>query len=465
MKFGGTSTQDATAVTNVVEIIHSRLSQHPFIVISAIAQATNLLELAGKLAASGRVGEANDTLLKLFERHYTMVDNLVHDTARHRELRAVLGSSFRELEGLVDGVSILHELTPRTLDAFYCYGELLSSRIIAAALQERHIPAEWLDSKEFMITDENFTRALPMMDLVQTRLNQVAVPFLTAGTIPVTQGFIGVTLAGRRTTMGRESSDYSASIIGAVLHAEDIQIWTDVDGILTADPQVVTSPKKIKALSFEEAYELSYFGAKVLHPNTMLPAIEKNIPIHIYNSRRPQSSGTLVTSASDSRQSLLKSVAYKRNVVVINVVPRTRFSQYMLWEHIYSILTKYDSVASMTTTSEYSSSFVMDAYPNLQAIIHELEGIGIVSVLEKKGIVCVVGTNIRQQPFLVDRIFRSVSQYGIAMISYGASKSNLSMVLDDEAVPDAVRRIHLEFFESPNDENLFEEIEHKHASA
>ena len=226
-------------------------------------------------------------------------------------------------------------------DVFYCYGELLSSHIVAAVLQEQGIKAEWVDTKDFMVTDENYNAAMPMMDLVEERLRAIVQPLAEQGRVPVTQGFIGITRSNHRTTMGRESSDYSAAIIGAALHVDDIQIWTDVDGILTADPRVVASPKKVKVLSFEEAFELSFFGAKVLHPNTMLPAVEKNIPIHIYNSLRPHLSGTLVASHAASKETVVKSVAFKRDVAMLNVAPRKRFSQYIFWEHIYSILTKY----------------------------------------------------------------------------------------------------------------------------
>jgi aspartate kinase len=460
MKFGGTSTQDAEAISNVVRIVGDRRAAKPMLVISAIAQATNVLEQAGKLASVGRAGEGRDGLLKLFDRHYAIVDALIKDRQRHLELRKVLAASLGELEEIVKGVAILGELTPRTLDTFYSYGELLSSRIVAAALVERGIGAEWLDTKDFMLTDENFNRAAPVWPIVEERLNTLAGPLLARGIVPVTQGFIGVTAGGRRTTMGRESSDYSAAIVGTVLRAEDIQIWTDVDGVLTADPRVVRSPRKIKHLSFEEAYELSYFGAKVLHPKTMLPAFERNIPIHIYNSRRPHLSGTCVSTEASSAATIVKSVAYKRGVVLFTVTPKKRLNQYMLWEHIYSILTRHDAAASMTVTSEQSSAFVLEEKNPVAAIAQELADIGEVTLHEGKGIVCVVGSNLRQSPRLAERVFRAIGAVGVAMVSFGASPSNLSFVINDEAVPDAVRGIHAEFFEPAPNEELFEQLEH-----
>jgi aspartate kinase len=465
MKFGGTSVKDSSAISNVVQIIKSRLAQHPIIVISAIAQATNMLESAGRLAAMGKGSEARDVLFKLFDRHYAMVDELVKDKQRHIALRKTIAASLRELEELVKGVAILRELTPRTLDAFCCYGELLSSRIVHAALIEQEVEAEWIDAKEFMITDENFNSAMPLMDIVEQRLNDFVRPLLERGRVPVTQGFIGITNAGRRTTMGRESSDYSASIIGAALMAVDVQIWTDVDGILTADPLIVTSPKKIKVLSYDEAYELSFFGAKVLHPNTMLPAFEKNIPIHIYNSQKPNLSGTFITSDSTLGKAIVKSVAYKRNILVLTISPKQRYSQYIFWEHIYGILAKYGILARMTATSEYSVSIALDTKNYADAMGHDLNAIGTVNILNDKGIVSVVGSNIRETPEVMSRIFQSLSQYSISMMSFGASKSNISLVINDADVPDAVRKIHSEFFDSVTMDETFETLEHFAAQA
>jgi len=460
MKFGGTSTQDAEAMRNVVRIVRAHLERRPILVISAIAQATNMLEQTGMLAGQGKAGEARDVLLKLFDRHYTIVDTLVSDRQRHAELRKIITYSFHELEELVKGLAIVRELTPRMLDTFYCYGEILSSRIITAALQEDGVAAEWLDTKDFLLTDENFNRASPVWHTIEERLSSIALPLIEQGIVPVTQGFIGVTASGQRTTMGRESSDFSAAIVGTVLHAEDIQIWTDVDGVLTADPCIVAAPKKIKTLSFEEAYELSYFGAKVLHPKTILPAVEKNIPVHIFNSRRPHLSGTKIAASAHSSVVAIKSVAYKRNVVVIAVTPKRRLSQYMLWEHIHNILTQHDAVANMTVTSEYSYAFVLETTNRVEAILDHLREIGVVTRLPEKGIVCLVGANLRQSPTIVNRIFHSVAEFGITMISFGASSSNVSFVVDDAAVPEVVRKIHAEFFEANVDLQTFEALEH-----
>ncbi len=458
MKFGGTSTQDAAAMANVAHIVKAHLAKQPIVVISAIAGATNALETIGGSAADQKIGESQNVIDELLGRHLRIVDTLIKDRSRNSELQGVLANARRDLEELVRGVSILRELTPRTLDAFYAYGELLSSRLIAAVLQEERVDTVWIDTKEFMITDDHHNRALPLMESVETRLQALAFPLMKQDKVLVTQGYIGVTSTGRRTTMGRESSDYSAAVIGAALGVEDIQIWTDVDGILTADPRIVEAPMKVKQLSFEEAYELSFFGAKVLHPNTMLPAIEKNIPIHIYNSRHPQRSGTKVTVSGPEGDPVVKSVAYKKNMVLLSVRPKKRYGQFGFWEHLYNILTEYGAMPGMTVTSEFSIAFAIDAKSNLPAIVHEMNAIGHVELAENKAILCLVGSNIKSSRQLMARLLHAMGTAGVDMVSFGASRSNVSIVLDETQVLDAVRRVHEEFFGSRQDGTMFESL-------
>jgi aspartate kinase len=458
MKFGGTSTQDAAAMRNVAQIIKARLSLRPIVVVSAIAKATNSLEQAGKLSALGKREEARVYLKTLIDRHFAILNENIKNAARHDELHSLLSQSFRELEELVHGVSILRELTPRALDAFYCYGELMSSRLVAATLAESGVNTAWLDTKDFMVTDDNFNAALPMMDIVALRLNRLLAQQEPA-TVCVTQGFIGVTGEGYRTTMGRESSDYSAAVVGAALDAEDVQIWTDVDGILTGDPTVIDKPKKVKEMSFHEAYDLSFFGAKVLHPNTMLPALEKNIPIHIYNSRKPHLSGSLVASVKSSNEARLKSVTSMDGIAVLQISPSKRFSQYIFWEHLFSILTKHRALARLTATSEYNIAVALDDTNVIPAIVHDIEGLGSVTVHGEMGIVSLVGMGIQKDTTLLRKVFNAAGSTPVSMISYGASGCNLSFVVPQQDVLSVVKNIHREFFENGLPSELFEELE------
>ena len=463
MKFGGTSTQDAEAMRNVARIVKSRIDQQPIVVISAVARATNMLEFAGKSAAEGKLAEAQTTVSEFVARHDDIVEMLVTDPYRKSALKAAIVQAGNELGDIVKGVAILRELTPRTLDSIYCYGELLSSRLVAAALEEINVPSEWVDTKDFLITDERHTRAMPIMDIVEEKLQNRIVPLVAQGKVVVTQGFIGMTPSGRRTTMGRESSDYSATIIGAGIGATDVEIWTDVDGILTADPAVVEIPKKLRILPFQEAFELAYFGAKVLHPNTMLPAVDRNIPIQIYNSRRPGQSGTTVTATSDENTGLVKSIAYKRNIVQLTISPLKRFGIYIFWEHVFNILTRYNAVPLMTSTSEYSMSIALEGRQNLQPIVHELQEVADVECTDGRAVLCLVGANLRGAPLVMRRVFDGLDGDEIYMMSFGATASSIGILLDDKAVLQAVRRLHKEFFEADSNTDLFEDLAHYHS--
>jgi aspartate kinase len=458
MKFGGTSNEDASAMRNVVRIVTAHRPEQPVVVISAIARATNELEQTARLAVEGREAEALELVTALFERHTRIIDNLLSDRSRSADLESILFRHLNEIKAIVKGIAILRELTPRTLDAVCSHGERLSSRIIAAALQEAGIASGWVDARDFMVTDETFGGAQPLMDIVAARLETVMRPLLAEGIVPVTQGFIGATLSGEYTTMGRESSDYSASIIGAAMNAGRVQIWTDVDGIMTADPRMVGRTHKVLRMSFEEAFELSYFGAKVLHPNTMLPLLEKSIPVQILNSKNARGSGTWVdTNRQEGEEAIpLKSIAFRRGLTVLTMAPRKRLNQFHFWEGIYRVLNRHSVSAGATSTSEYSLAFALDSHLVTDSLIHELEEFGIPGVFPGCGSICVVGSGIRGRAGVAERVFRAVATMPVLMASYGASASNLIIVLEESSVPRALERLHAEFFDGAVDERFFD---------
>ncbi|HLX13198.1 MAG TPA: aspartate kinase [Bacteroidota bacterium] len=456
MKFGGTSTQDAAAMKNVAAIVKQRLPLKPVVVISAIAQGTNLLERSGKAAADGKPEDARSLVKQLLDRHYAIIESNLSQSSRKNELREFVSRANTELDELIKGVSILRELTPRSLDAFYCYGELLSSRLIAACLCEAGIQAEWVDAKTFMRTDSAFNAAVPVMEVVREKLRAIVTAGIDRGITYVTQGFIGATENGIRTTMGRESSDYSAAVIGAALDVSDVQIWTDVDGVLTADPRTVASPRKVKEMSFQEAYELSFFGAKVLHPGTMIPAIEKNIPIHVFNSRQPQRSGSLIGTAKADSRPVVKSVTSRAPVAVVRLAPLKRQSQYVFWGEVFNTLVAHGVVSRIVTTSENGIALALDDKYVGADLIRELEQIALVTVERNQGIVSLVGSNIQRDPKLLPRIFDAVAGIPASMISSGASGCSFSIVIHEDEVQNAVRRLHAEFFEQAIDAEIFE---------
>lgn len=458
MKFGGTSNKDAEAMANVIRIVTEHRPEGPFVVISAIANATNELERAARTAASGDGARAGEILDALLARHLAITDALVKNAHRVSELRAAFNAYFGELKTLVQGVAILRELTARTMDAFCSYGERLSSRIIAAGLQEVGLPAAWIDAKDFMLTDANYGRAMPVMDAVATRLARIARPLIESGTIPVTQGFIGATDSGVYTTMGRESSDFSASIIGAAMDAERVQIWTDVDGILTADPRLVPDVRKVKRISFEEAFELSYFGAKVLHPNTMLPLLEKNIPVEIRNSRRQEGTGTRIerTVSEPCQEPIVKSIAFVPHLTLATIWPRKRVNQYLFWEGTFSVLSRYGLDARNLTTSEYRMAFTIDGRADAEMVRSHLEEFGHVQLIGEQGSICLVGRGLRQSVGILDRVFNVLSTVRVSMVAFGASDLSITVVLDRAQLADALKALHAEFFGTGRNMDVFD---------
>jgi aspartate kinase len=446
MKFGGTSNQDAAAMSNVVRIIRERRSRRPIIVISAIAQATNDLERAGRSSAQGDAEEAIRILRALMDRHHAILGTLVKDAARKAEIADFIARALSQLEALARGVAILRELTPRAMDAFCSYGELLSSRLVAAALQEDGLPAEWFDTAGFMVTTAEHGRALPLMDIIAHRAQSTLIAALAQGRIPVTQGFIGVTTDGFRTTMGRESSDYSASIIGAAAGVEEVQIWTDVDGVLTADPRLVPGARKLTALSFEEAFEVSRFGAKVLHPHTVVPSMERGIPVHIYNSRNPRSTGTKIAGRDDAATSVVKSIAFKRDISRIRVAPRRHGRSYLLWEQVVPAIARHDLSPLLVSASDDSIVLVAERRQATEALLRELTECGECAFAHGFGLVTLVGEGIADVPDLHSRVFAALRGMQTSLVSSGSSPLSCSVLLPENAIDAAVRQLHDEFF-------------------
>ncbi len=461
MKFGGTSTKDASAMLNVTKIITSHLHQNPIVVISAIAQATNMLEAIANFSKEGNRKNATVILEDLIAKHKKIIQDAIHTKDILLTLDQKITEFKSEIEDLINGVAILKELTPKSLDKFYSYGELLSSLIISYILNENNVKAVWLDTKDFMITDSNYNRAQPIMHIVKEKLIPIVSKLVSESKVPVTQGFIGATITGERTTMGRESSDYSASVIGAVLNVQDIQIWTDVDGVLTGDPNIVKNPKKIRQLSFEEAYQLSFFGAKVLHPNTMIPAQEKNIPIHVFNSKRSNSEGTLVTDSSNLKlveSIVIKSVTYKSNISLLTIQPKSRFSPYIFWEQIFSIINKYKITPLTCSTLEYVFSVAFESKYLCDSVVNELDTIGKLELKNQLALISIIGQNLNKAQTLLQMVVSSLENIKILHSNYGSSDYCFSIIVNEADMNETICRLHNLFFDSQIDSDYFDTV-------
>lgn len=448
MKFGGTSVQDAAAINRAAEIVSGRVDRSPVVVVSAMARVTEALLRVAQAAKVRSVDAALLGVNELRERHLTTARALLAQShqspldAVEREVQ----NQFLELDNLVRSVATLGELTARSQDAIVSFGERLSAAIVAEAFRSRGIPAELADSRSFIITDDCFSRATPDMGETTRRTRDALGPMISAARVPVVQGFIGSTADGVTTTIGRGGSDYSAALIGAALGAEAIEIWTDVDGLMTADPRVVPNARRIRVISFAEASELSYFGAKVLHPSTVLPAVEREISVHIYNTNNPTCEGTLMVARPRPSRSLIKSIAFKRGVTIVNVTSTRMLLAYGFLRTIFEVFDRHQTSVDVVTTSEVSVSMTLDNTDRLEAIKRDLSGIGEVSIERGKAIVCVVGDNLKFTPGVAARLFRAIESTNVNMISQGASEINLTFVIDESDVDRVIRLLHDEFF-------------------
>ena len=436
MKFGGTSVESAEAIERVAGIVRDRLAQKPVVVVSAMGQTTNkLLAIAGA-AVAGQREKALDLLRELLEFHLREAEGL--------GLNRYITGHFDEIGELVRGLAIMGELTPRATDAISAYGELLSSKIVAEHFRRCEVAVNWIDSRAVIKTDRRHTQAAPLFPETNELLKGViSAPVVMAG-------FIGSTLDHITTTLGRGGSDYTASIVGAGIGAEEIQIWTDVDGMLTSDPTILPGGYRVKQCSFAEAAELAYFGAKVLHPATVLPAIEKNIPVRILNSRRPQVEGTLITAEAPRSSSPIRSIACKRNITLVNIVSTRMLMAHGFLKRIFEIFDRYETPVDMLATSEVSVSLTIDNIGALTAITKEIEEFAEVTVEENQSIVCMVGDNIRHTPGVSARAFTALKDINVRMISQGASLLNISVVVAAADLKGAVESLHREFFTNPD---------------
>ncbi|MBX5479268.1 MAG: aspartate kinase, partial [Pyrinomonas methylaliphatogenes] len=331
------------------------------------------------------------------------------------------------------------------------YGERLSSMLLTAVLRARGLPAINIDARQCIITDETFGCATPLMSETEASTRNHLLPLIERGEIPVLGGFIASSTAGRTTTLGRGGSDYSAAIIGAALRASEVQIWTDVDGVMTADPRLVPKARTIPRLSYAEAAELAYFGAKVLHPKTIEPAVARFIPVRVCNSRRPTEEGTLICAESSTSVSRIKAIAHKTGITVIQVTSARMLGAYGFLRALFEVFDRYRTVVDVVTTSEVSVSLTLDDTRALDSIVRELERLGTVQVEPRRAIICVVGEGLRTTPGIAARVFSAMRDINISLISQGASSINLTFVIDQERVAEAVARLHRAIFETEDE--------------
>ena len=444
-KFGGTSVADPDAIRRLIDIVRSaraRDGRGPAVVVSAMSGVTDALLAIAGAAGSGQPAEALARVDQLRARHLAAAGELA---GAPQALIAQIDAQFDELAAVVRALAVLREVSPRTLDVIAAIGELLSSRLVTAALVEAGVPAEWVDARRAIVTNDDHTRAVPMMRETNAAIRASVQPLLDNGSVPVLGGFVGATPEGHTTTLGRGGSDYSGALIGAGLQANEIQIWTDVDGMLTADPRVVDRPKLVPSLSFDEAAELAYFGAKVLHPSTILPAVERNIPVRILNSRHATGTGTLIT-AEGTQGTPLTALACKRDVTVVDVTSSRMLMAYGFLRQVFEVFEQFRTAVDVVTTSEVSVSVTVDDRRHLDAIVESLKQYADVAVEPEMALLCAVGDRLRNEPEIAARVVGVLEEVPLRMISQAASRRNITVVLRQADLPHAMQRLHEEFF-------------------
>lgn len=431
MKFGGTSVGSAERIMSCAEVVRRNLSRSPIVVVSAHSKVTDMLIALARKAVKGQ-----PEIDEVRERHLRIIADL---GLKPSLVEKLLG----ELEVLLKGISLVKELTPRTLDYVLSFGERMSVRTVAAAFEKAGLPATAVDAFDLgMITDSNFGSAVPLPEAD----NIIAWNVKRFEKLPVVTGYIGKNKEGDITTLGRNGSDYTAAILGAACAAEEIQIWSDVDGVCSADPAIVKGAHSIDEMSFDEASELAYYGGRI-HPATLVPAVKKDIPIRLKNTYKPENPGTLIRRKVPVK-GIVKSVVYKEDLFMIELLSTRMLQHHGFMSRIFEVFGKYGIVVDMIATSEVSVSLTVDSDRNLEPAIRELQEFSEVQVEGGKAIVCVVGEGIRNHIGVPGQVFGALRDAGIQvqMISQSAMNINITFLVNNDQVPRTVAVLHETFF-------------------
>lgn len=445
MKFGGTSVGDAAAFERVVGIVAAQIDKKPVVVVSAMTKVTDALLNAFEIAKKGEVENAILSLDAHFERHQAVSRHFLTQ-AQQKLFQVELDFAQKELSELLMRVSRRSLPLSMLKDAIVSYGEQLSSRLLTEVLKSKNINARQMDSRRLIITDDEYGAAVPIRDETENLIQLELETLIANGEIPILGGFIAASRSGETTTLGRGGSDYSAALVAAALHARELQIWTDVTGVMTCDPRICAEARTIPVLSYEEAAELAYFGAKVLHPKTIQPAVDYAIPVRVCNTFEPETVGTMVLAESGEAPNKIKSIAHKKNITILRISSARMLGSYGFMSALFQIFERYRTVIDVISTSEVSVALTLDNTASLEQVVNELKRLGETQVEPNYSVVCVVGEGLRSSSGLASKIFSKLSDINISLISHGASSVNLTFVVKEDVAGEVIKRLHNEFF-------------------
>ena len=455
MKFGGTSVANFEAITRAIFIVGGRLDKKPVVVVSALSKVTDLLYRISDAAAARDSSEARNLMSELRTRHVNLASDLLEQSPALKENAvARVNSLCDSLEELVNAVCAVGELSDRNKAIIISNGELLSSTIICFVMNAKGIRTNFIDARKMMITSNEYLKAEPDVNEISARVPEIVGDAFKGMDAVITQGFIGTNNAGEQTVLGRGGSDYSASLIGMALDAECIEIWTDVDGVRSADPRTVENTKYLEKISFEEAAEMAHFGAKVLHPLTIEPAVKKNIPIYVLNSMNPSGKGTAILR-SELIEDGVKSVSFKENIRVINIFSMKMINTSGFLRRVFEIFSESKVSVDLISTSEANISVTVDASQKIDKVVEQLSEFADVIVDDDKSQISVIGKNIVRLNGMLKKTFTPLKKTNVYMISQGASFVNISFVVDREELAEVVQDLHDHLFDNPEELDVF----------
>ena len=459
MKFGGTSVGSAKALVQAADIVLEQIQKWDrlAVVVSAMSGVTDALTRGALTAVSGDEQTYRATVADLRIRHYRAVDALLDPDGERAQLLATVDGYLDEFAAFCRSVHVLGEITPRAMDAITSLGERINARILAALLRQRGARSKVVDATELIVTDDTFQNAVPLMDATRARVSACLVPLLDEGIIPIVTGFVGATASGITTTLGRGGSDYSAAILGDCLDADEVWTWTDVDGVMTADPHTVPDARVIPTLSYSEVGELAYFGAKVLHPRTIRPVVERGIPLWVKNTFNPACPGTRIVREPESTPGTVKAVTAIKGLSMVTVEGRGMMGVPGIAARTFAAVASQGASVLMISqaSSEQSICFIIPTEtvpPVIRAIEEEMalelarRDIDRVWSLDDVVIVTAVGAGMRGTPGVAARVFGALSRGNINVIAIaqGSSDCSVSLVVAADAAADAVQQIHSE---------------------
>ncbi|MGQ0541495.1 MAG: lysine-sensitive aspartokinase 3 [Blastocatellia bacterium] len=446
MKFGGTSVGAVAAFERVFNIVSTQIEKRPLVVVSAMTKVTDALLAAFEMAKKGEFAEAFASLEPHFERHVLVSKYFIPDgvpNAFAGELEYARG----ELSDLLMRTSRRSLPLSMLKDAIVSYGEQLSSRLLAEVLKTKGVNARQVDSRRLIVTDDEFGAAQPIWEETAELVRLELRPSIAAGEVPIMGGFIAGNRAGETTTLGRGGSDYSAAIVAAALDASELQIWTDVTGVMTCDPRICGDARTIPVLSYEEAAELAYFGAKVLHPKTIKPAVDNAIPVRVCNTFEPDSVGTMILAESGEAPNKIKSIASKKNITILRITSARMLGAYGFMSAVFQVFDRHRTVIDVISTSEVSVALTLDNSESLEKVVEDLRRLGEVEVEKGYAVICVVGEGLRASTGLASKIFSTIEDINVALVSHGASAVNLTFVVKEGEVANVIKKLHEEFFQ------------------